>query len=122
MDNKERKFVRNIIEEQNRQSERIAEDQQNKNKEDELKKIQDMVERIRRTALYIKFVNDKGVMRAHVINRITRQLVAVIPWYLQGKDQIACGRDEYFASWSVNAQILSFYKGISIGTEVDREI
>lgn len=55
--------------------------------EKEMKEIQELVDKIKDTSLLVKFVKDQGTLRAHILNRINNELLAIIPGYLKANKE-----------------------------------
>ncbi|MBN2483048.1 MAG: hypothetical protein JXD21_02440 [Candidatus Omnitrophica bacterium] len=83
------------------------------------KKTQELVERIKDTSLYIRFQETEGAMRAHVMNKVTHELVAIIPWSQRVRDQQVQQNREFV---QLNSQIFGVFGSTLAGGEVDKQI
>ena len=95
---------------------------------DSIKEIQEKAKEIERTSLCIKLVRDEGLTRAHITHRITHQLLAVIPWYMdrvegdsEGKETVGINMGKENRS-PLSDYFVSFYANMSRGVQVDKEI
>ncbi|MCM8824447.1 MAG: hypothetical protein NC822_07240 [Candidatus Omnitrophica bacterium] len=82
---------------------------------DVLKRVEEMVEKIKESSLFIRFAEDEGAVRAHIFHRITKQLLVVIPYIgRKEEDNLYLGK--------FNNRILSYYDSVFKGLNVDREV
>ncbi len=92
-------------------------DQETQQKASEaIKQIQEKIEKIQNTAIYIKLVEEEGTTRAQIRHRITNQVLAVIPWHIRKDMQgmSSCVQlQDYFGS---------FYGKMSMGGCVDKAV
>lgn len=84
-----------------------------------LKKTQELVERIKDTSLYVRFQKTEGAMRAHVMNKVTNELVAIIPWQNMGENRQVQQNNQFLR---VTSNIFAVFGSSLIGGEVDKQI
>ncbi len=87
--------------------------------EESMEKTQELIERIQDTSLYVRFLEAKGAMRAHVMNKVTKQLVAVIPWYQREQGEPVPQNSQFM---QLNQQIAGAFSSSLTGGEVDRQV
>ena len=84
-----------------------------------IKKTQRLVERIKNTSLYVRFHKRKGAMRAYVMNKVTNELVAIIPWQNMGENRQVQGNNDFLRATS---NIFAVFGSSLVGGEVDKQI
>ncbi|MBD3246398.1 MAG: hypothetical protein GF333_05240 [Candidatus Omnitrophica bacterium] len=101
--------------------EKLKEFQEAHKNEETMKQLRELVEKLKETSITIRFEKDRGLVRAHMFNRVTNQLVAVIPdYFLNGPQED--GRDANSTLFHLKRDVLSFLQGLNQQKNIDRRI